>query len=415
MLKISRISIIIILVAVLTIYVRPYFRKIFIEKTYDPLVHYSLILNDFLFLEYNKDSKIKYYDRKGNKYFRVKYQRMLPMIYHRNLSLWGVLPESINGVKITRKKIELNSQYSSIKSKDFNTPEIHLYPLYESASIFTEIEEPDSMFRINSSGIEFIKAKGNKIEKDVSKVYTDAMKKAGFVFPALGCYGNPDPRKPFDEGYFIVDAKENVFHLKKVKNRPFVKNTMIKIPGRIKYIMIEEHRRREYYGIILSDSNEFYLISYNDYKLIKLPVSIGKTRYLSFFMICDMLKRTIKIETDTKLICAVTDNDYKLIDYFEQKINKADEKAVKYTNFVFPLKISQFSSSSNYVLFDMKYSFSGLYLSLLWVFILLLFLKAKGYKIRDHIADIIITGITGIIGLAAFFAVGAYRQGRKLQ
>jgi len=410
MLKLSRISIIIILTAVIVIYTAPQFKKLFVERKFDPVIRYSSVLKDFIIADYNDDAKKRYYDTKGNVYSKIDYQKMLPMTYFRDLLLWRALPESIDGKKINPQEIEKNRQYSLIRSSFYNSPAIELYPLYESASIFTQIEEPDSMFRTGSSGIEFINAENNKVEKEISEKFTMELKNKGFVFPSSGCYGNPDPRKPFDEGYFIVDSEGKVFHMKKEKGNPFVRDTGIRPEDGVRYIMFEENPRKEYYGIMITGNSEIYLVTYDNYSLVKLPVKVENIDDMFFLMICDMLKRTITIESGNKVECIVTDLNYSVIDSYETEPAKYDAKASLYSDFIFPLKIKRSESGSGYVHFDMDYSARGLYLAAASLIFLAAFLKLRGYRLVSHIPDLIIVGITGISGLAAVFATGAYKD-----
>ena len=53
------------------------------------------------------------------------------------------------------------------------------------------------------------------VEKELTKLFTSALKAEGFIFPARSVNGKFTILKPFDEGAFIVDAKYQVFHLKR--------------------------------------------------------------------------------------------------------------------------------------------------------------------------------------------------------
>ena len=408
MLKISRISILLILTAVIVTNLAPQFKKIFFKKSYNPYVRYSSVLKDFIVIDRNKDEGSEYYDRSGRVYSQIEYQKMLPMVYYKNLSLWKTFPKEINGVSIDLYQIDLNYQFIRLKSETFNQPEISLYPLYESASIFSEIESPDSMFRINS--IEFIKTETNKIEKQMSEDFTEALLNHGFVFPAKGCYGNPTTRKPFDEGYFIVDSKGEIFHMKQVKGAPFVKKTGIQPEKGIRHIMFEENLRKEFYGLMLTETGEFYLIMYDNYITVKLPITVSDPEYFSLSINCDMVKRTITLNTKDKIKCVATDLNYNVIDTYDILKQDHDEKANKYSDIVFPFKIKLSKPGSVYTHFIMKYSKKGLILSLVLAVCFTVFFKLKKYRFIDHIADFIIIGTTGISGLIAVFAVGAYRN-----
>ena len=409
MLKISRISIILILTAVFLFYLPPQIKKFFYKRTYTPNVSYSSVSKKFLLSSYNENSGFEYSDTDGNKFGRIKYQMLLPMVYFRDLLMWNKLPKEIDKIKIDPRIIERNRQYVFMRTSDFNSPEIKLYPLFESASIYTRIEEPDSLFRIKDS-MEFIDAETNKVDKERSEIFTAALKKKDFKFPAENIFGNLDPRKPFDEGYFVVDSAGKVFHLKMKKGKPWVTETGIKTENKIKYMSIEENPRQEFYGVLVTDANEFFLLTYNNYKLVKLPVDEYTKDISSFFMSCDMLKRTIKIASKNKEYCIVTDKNYKIIDTYVSTSKSFDEKGKKYINLLFPLSIKVNSVHTKYIHFDFKYNKSGIYTALAGLIILISFLISRGYKLKDHLADFIIIGAAGLPALAAFFIVGGYKK-----
>lgn len=410
MLKISRISIIVLITMVCIAYIQPQFRKLFVERVYTPQVNYSSVLKKFLIADYNQEPEKRYFDEDGKHYNKVKYQMLLPMMYFRDLAIWNRLPKEIDGVEITPLKVERSRQFTYVKNSDFKAPVINLYPMYESASIFSQIEEPSSMFRINSK-MEFIDADTNKVEDKKSELFTKALKDKGFGFPAKQFFGNPNPRKSFDEGYFVVDNTNKVFHIKMQRGKPFVADTGVQPESGVKYIVFEEHPRREYYGVMFTNNNEIYLITYDNYKLLKLPVDNFDSETMSFFMMTDLIKRTIEIREPYQTRCIVTDTNYNKIDTHITKIERYDDKAEKYSNFIFPLTIIRSTGGSSFVDFNFEYHKSGLLSAILCVFIMIGFIIKKGCKIGDHAADIIITAVAGIPALGAFLAVGAFKKG----
>jgi hypothetical protein len=179
------------------------------------------MLDKFLIADYNQGSKKRYYDQDKNFYSKHDYQTFLPMIYYRDLLIWKNFPGQIRGSAISPVEIEKNRQLLIVKGKEFNSPEIKLYPLYESKSLYSQIEAPDKMFRIDFS-IEFIDAKTNKIDKEKSLLFTKALTEKGFKFPAKEVFGNRSRKKPFDEGYF-KGFQSKTFPFKNAKRTAFCK------------------------------------------------------------------------------------------------------------------------------------------------------------------------------------------------
>ena len=76
------------------------------------------------------------------------------------------------------------------------------------------------------------------------------MLKENFNFPATRIAGNPTNKKPFDEGYFVVDSKNKLYHIKMVKGKPFCKFTHNPDSLEISYMKISEMSLREFYGFL---------------------------------------------------------------------------------------------------------------------------------------------------------------------
>ncbi|MDY0362577.1 MAG: DUF4857 domain-containing protein [Desulforegulaceae bacterium] len=409
MLKISRFCLIVVLTIVFVIYIEPMFKKIFYEKKTDPSINYSSVLKGFVIADYNENAGKKFYDLNNNFYSRIEYQKLLPMIYYRDLSIWKSLPQKIDGIDINYKELVKYKQILRIKSHEFDSPEINLYPMYESDSLFSKIENPDSMFTIKKS-IKFINANSNKTDLNLSLKFTKALQDNGFKFPSKQIFGNPVPKKPFDEGYFIEDSSGRLFHVKMKNNNPFVADTKIKLKNKIKYIKIQENELKEYYGVLVTNKNEFFLITYNNYELIKLPLEIDNIKGMYFVLLSDILKNVVKIKNNNQISCYAFDKNYKLIDSYSMFAPGFDEKAKKISNIFFPLTISLVSSDTRYVDFDLNFSIYGLFTSIPLLIFFFLFLRLKNFKIRDHIFDCLLIFFTGISGFFAFLAVGGFKN-----
>lgn len=405
--KISRFLIIVLLSSVIIIYGKPLFKKFFFKQEHTPQIHYSLMLDKFLIADYNQGSKKRYYDQDKNFYSKHDYQTFLPMIYYRDLLIWKNFPGQIRGSAISPVEIEKNRQLLIVKGKEFNSPEIKLYPLYESKSLYSQIEAPDKMFRIDFS-IEFIDAKTNKIDKEKSLLFTKALTEKGFKFPAKEVFGNRSRKKPFDEGYFIKDSSQKLFHLKMQNGLPFVKDTNIKPDSGIKFIKTEENLRKEFYGVLFTHSNEIFLISYDNYRLIRLPVENFNHKNMSFYLSCDLLKRTIRINNGEYIYTTVTDRDYNLIGFLKVALEKYDKTAEKYSKIIFPVSIETHKKNSAYIYLDPQYNIEGFFSAFLSVLFLGLFFKFKKIEFKKNYTDFVIVLLGGVPVLASVLIVSDF-------
>ena len=58
--------------------------------------------------------------------------------------------------------------------------------------------------------------------------------------------------KPHDDGYFLLDSKGDLFHLKQVKGAPVCRDTGIHPAGGIRYLAVTEDPRTEFYGYFIT-------------------------------------------------------------------------------------------------------------------------------------------------------------------
>lgn len=381
---------------------------IFDKPIRTPQVSFSPIIKDFVFTQTKKNNGDKMYlDNQGNSYDRKSYQALLPFSYYYNLERWDVLPDTIDGIPISISYIRRNTQFVRLRSYYFHTPMIQLYPLYESQSDFTRLEMPNELFRITNK-IEFLNARTNSVVDSLSEIYNLALIEQGFQFPARYIAGNPTTRKPFDEGYFIIDAANNVFHLKQIKGRPYCVNTGIPADLNIRHITVQENSRREFYALMVTRENILYLISYDNYKLIRLPVDDFIADEMDFLFIIDPIYRTIKYFNDQELKCIVTDKDYNIIDTYETSwLPKTEWTRSKIVASLFPFQVERENARTDYILFNLK--FNG-WLALIGIFLALgitVIVKKAVYRenLKENWFDLLIVAVTGLYGALAVLLI----------
>jgi len=406
--KISRYSIIILVTVSLSILLPNLYWMIFDKPIRTPQVSFSPIIKDFVFTQTknNNDDKI-YLDTQGNSYDRKSYQALLPFSYYYNLERWGVLPDTIEGIPISISYIRRNTQFVRLRSYYFHTPMIQLYPLFESQSDFARLEMPNEMFRITNR-IEFLDARTNSVVDSLSEIYNLALVEQGFQFPARYIAGNPTTRKAFDEGYFIIDAANSVFHLKQIKGKPYCVNTGIPANLNIRYITVQENSRREFYALMVTRENEILLISYDNYKLIRLPVDDFIADEMDLLFTIDPIYRTIKYFNDQELKCIVIDKDYNIIDTYETIwLPKTEWTSSKIAASLFPFQVERENARTDYVLFNLK--FNG-WLALIGIFLALgitVIVKTVVYRenLKENRFDLLIVAVTGLYGALAVLLI----------
>ncbi len=399
--RISRILLVFAVILIAAIYIPRYYWKIFDKRTDKPFVLYSVVVNDFL-ISRAEGRVMAYMDSKGNRYTRSEYEQLLPLFNYRQLISNGTMPDSLNGVKLEISEVRKNNIFIRLKPTKILKPQIPLYPLFESQSGRVQLEMPDAYFRINSR-MEFINASTNRLNEELTRMFTDTLIARGFVFPAKLIAGNPTTRKPFDEGYFVVDAENKTFHIKMVKGKPFCRNTHFPRDLQIRSIFVKEMGLREFYAILISEDNNVYLISYDDYRLIHLPLEEYDYTRTNLLFLGNMFIRNFLVINRKGMVTIVTDRNYRLIDTYRESWKSRDERtAGKVAEYLFPFTLNLVSPYSRYVNFYIRYpTFKSLLGILFFVVIALLVLRYKNQPLKQSWMDVLIVLFGGVYGLIA--------------
>lgn len=236
-------------------------------------VTFSPVVDDFFYVSVEKNVGVTYTDAAGNEYSKIDYYHAKPFLYARNLVRWGTYPTLIAGKYIPADEVSKNLYFFGIRPKrvDIELNRIPLYPLYESSGEFTQLEIPNDLFRI-SGRMEFISGMTRGVDSEKSELFTSALTKAGFSFPAQGIFGNTNFKKPYDFGYFAEDAKGDIFHIKQLHGKPFVRNTNKPAGADFEYISVSEDYANPSYGVFVTESGDVYRLEKNGYEYKRFDV-----------------------------------------------------------------------------------------------------------------------------------------------
>lgn len=154
-------------------------------------------------------------------------------------------------------------------------------------------------------GIEFVTIASNTIDHEKSSRFTEAMKKKGFVFPALEISGNPTTRKDYDEGYMLLDANRHLFHLKQVKDRPYVRAVDLPAGLELKHLFITEFKNRKTLAFMTDVNNTLYVLNNKTYDVVKVGIPAFNPEADAMTVMGNMFDWTIRItETSYRLYYA---------------------------------------------------------------------------------------------------------------
>ena len=369
-----------------------------------PFIMFSCIENDFMIQR--TGSKIIREDTRGNTYTREQYEERLPFLYLRQLMISGTMKDTIRGIAMDMHDINLNKSFFSFKPTDMVTPEPGVYPLFEAESGRANLEMPEDFFRITWR-VEFIGSKTNKIIEEKSRLFSAALYQDGFAFPAKKIAGIPTTRKSCDEGYLIIDAKDQMFHLKMIKGNPFVKKVVIPDGLKFKHISCVDFKDKKYYAYLYDSTGDIYILTQDDYELIKFPVGNFHPESEELKIYGDLFNYNVIINGDDFMRVVVLDKEYqKVKEYNETWPVRAETNYGKLFSTLFPAQISLTNENSNFINFYFTASkgFKWLIVSFVLIIIHFILIRRRGRLIR-HVADfgiILLTGIYGFIAVNVF-------------
>ena len=361
-------------------------------------VMYSCIDNDFMIQRHGKEKG--YFDNKGNEYTRDEYEQKLPLFFSRQLMISGVMPDTINGVEMDMHVIGRAKSFFRLKPKDMAVPNIGLFPLFEAESGRAKLELPPDYFRINKR-IEFIDAEQNKLNEQKSQMFTSVMQKRGFDFPAKLIAGLPTTRKSCDEGYLVIDNKDQLFHIKMIEAKPFVKKVNIPSGLKFKHISCVDLSDKKYYSYLISEDNSIFILTQDEYEIVRFPVESYNPAKDELRILSDLFNYNIIIKGENYIKNIVLDDDYNKIDEYNETWTKRSEctEGIAFS-YIFPAQISMVNkySSFNDFYFERTLGFNWLILNILLIIIHFFIIRKRNVKLGKHLLDFAIIAVTGIFG-----------------
>ncbi|MDX9882185.1 MAG: DUF4857 domain-containing protein [Prolixibacteraceae bacterium] len=375
----------------------------FDEPVNVPFVMYSCTDDDFM-IQCKSDSGLVRFDTRGNSYTREEYEQKLPLMYTRQLLVACTMPDTIKGVAMDMHELAKTKSMFRYQPEDMNAPQPRLFPLFESESGRASIEMPDDFFRITWR-MEFIDASTNKINEGKSRLFSSALYKKGFVFPAKQVAGLPTTRKSCDEGYLVVDSSDQLFHLKMMEGHPYV--AKVNLPERLKfrYISCVDLKDKKYYAYLFSEGNEIYILTQDEYELVKLPVEGFDPACCGLRIFGDIFHYHVAVQSEDRITVDVLRySDYQKVDTYEESwMKRADRPTGKIAAAIFPIQIKMSDRNSKYTNFyiELPDGFLWIIVNLIFVVVHLLLLIRKKVNPFRHISDLGVVTFTGIFGFIA--------------
>ncbi|MFV0522182.1 MAG: DUF4857 domain-containing protein [Mangrovibacterium sp.] len=360
-----------------------------------PFSYYSSLKNDFINYQ-PTDSGINYHDSKGNNYSRFESDSILPLLNYRQLLKDGRAPHSIAGRAVDTKIVQHNQFFFRYSPKKKNCKTIGLYPMYESMSGRINLETPEDMFSLKDD-IHFINCESNRIEQKKSALFQQALERHHFRFPAQWVAGNPSAKKAYDEGWFALDSKNEIYHIKMVNGKPFVKN--INLPKQMHVVHMEtiETANHITYGFIFTSDGNIYYLADTSYEPVQIPIPTFDVNNDQLSILTNLLYWNVYVTTaENRYHYAFESGSLKEVDKLQMTAPKLSwQKAMEY---LFPTTIKTTSPRSTFIYPEFSsISTKAIFVNLLCV--LLLVLVSTNINRKELIPQIIFVILTGICGL----------------
>ena len=197
-----------------------------------------------------------------------------------------------------------------------------------------DLKMPDDVFRITSQGIEFIDMASNSVNAEKSLLFTEAMTKKNFRFPAIEIAGNPTVKKEYDEGYLLLDADRRLFHLKQVKGRPYVRAIPLPEGLTLEHLYLTEFRNKKTLAFLTDINNALYVLKSRTYDVVKTGVPAFNPETDALTIIGNMFDWTVRVTSPSSdNYYALNADDYSLIKKLENNSNTHYMPGISFTSY----------------------------------------------------------------------------------
>lgn len=376
------------------------YNYVFVKAPKTNFTLYSSVSNEFVHLKATDQGTIRE-NVKGTKlYTENQFDSILPFFYLRQLVSEGRFPDSINGKAIQMQEAQRYNFMFRYTPTEYFKDRIALYPLFESMSGRVDLKMPDDFMRIDKAGVQFLIAETNCIDTDKSALFTQVLKQEGFTFPSTQIWGNPSPKKEYDEGYFLKDAKGKLFHLKMMRNRPFIREVeQPEYP--IEWFNVTEFRNRAFFGAGFDTHGNVYMLQKPGYTWVKLPVAPFDLKNDRMLIVGEPINWTIQTTSgNLNNYYAVSAKDYTVTDSYEVKVD--ENVYTQIAKYIFPFELKFTTPNDEQIKFRIE-NFSPL--ALIFNLILATFVFLND---RKSIKEAFVISVFGLYALIPYLLYRKY-------
>jgi len=364
-------------------------------------MHYSEVINKFLFIGQEKDMIL---DSDGNRYTYQEYERLVPLSAVNQLVKAGEFPDSIQGVPVT-PEIAFSTMFEHYVYMSPNKRDYKLRVLTHGGTDRVGFIRTGDMMRVNKHGIQFYNSAAGGVDTAKSELFDRELKQLGYVPPAKELLGNSGGIKR-DNGLFFIDQNDRIFQVRYYAYQPIVNE--IKLPDGVTPRKMEfPSANDEIVSYIIGSDNVVYILQ-PEGNLIPLKLDgFDYDTFTQFHLMGHLLYRLVVISKPGYEKMFVYDRNYNLIDSqeisyktYEQTMTGVIESAI------FPAITTTYNYRDGY---DFKTHWSPVY-CFIWLNLLLAvglviikLVKRRNFKAFSNIADIVLVAAFGILAFVGVF------------
>lgn len=196
---------------------------------------------------------------------------LLPQIYYTQLMARDHMPDSLAGREVSVATLKHNQWVFTSLPRDINRTLPTVLMMMESMPERYDLEDPDEVFTLDGS-VEFTDMRTNSVNAGRSRRFTDIFADRGFTYPVKAWSANITTRKPYDNGYLLVDDQGQLYHLKMQAGRPYMMNVALPADTKAAHVWVLENPETHYLGIVSTDDGRLFALEREGYLLAELPV-----------------------------------------------------------------------------------------------------------------------------------------------
>lgn len=274
-------------------------------------IFYSNKIKDFVYQKNFGEHNFEYGIKEKKIFDRKEYESYLPFVYWRNLDIRHQLPVTVEGKEFDKETIKAARLGLSYNPKMLKSLEAGLYPLFNPQSDQGMISFPKEVFFIGSKGAYIYSFDHKVYRSDLTQEFNKKLQEQGFVYPAKGIWGKTTNMKPFDLGYLVLDAKKQLFNIRRFDDQISV--TKIDYPKGIdiKFIRISENKQKLLSGYAIDTKGNFYLLSWN-FRFVELNLDTFDHKTMKLKLISNPLDYLIRYDNGESYYAVVFQKDRNL-------------------------------------------------------------------------------------------------------